>query len=219
MRRMTVAGSLALLVTVAVAGPARADGLGDAAKRAQAKRAEKKNTEPVTVHTNDSVQSDPGEQDKSTRGTFNAPPPKAKPAAPKAMPSAPRPTPSVPKAPPSGPRSAGGQAGLPATPGDMQAPVAGQSGSGPDENVEKRNLAGRYRRELAIIDGQIDAAEAALRAEEESSRFVDGRTHESSEDAISRLDRAVKAVEEARAARRAKEEEARRQGIPRDWLE
>jgi hypothetical protein len=209
---MAVVRSLALLVTVVMAGPARADGLGDAAKRAQAKRAVKKNTEPVTVHTNESIQSDTGEQEKSPKGTFNAPPPKAKPPAPKPMPSAPT-------APPSGPRSVGGQVGLPATSGGPLPPVAAQVGAAPDENLEKRRLAEKFRRELAIIDGQIEGAEAGVRAAREGSRFVDGSTNESSQESLSRLDRAVEELEKARSERRAKVEEARRQGIPRDWLE
>jgi hypothetical protein len=74
MNRVIVA-FLVLVTPSSMAGMASAEGLGDASRRAQAKRAETKKTEPATVHTNESILPGSEESEKPSSGTFNAPPP------------------------------------------------------------------------------------------------------------------------------------------------
>jgi hypothetical protein len=202
MRRMTVV-SLALLVTTA--GLARADGLGDAARRAKAKRDETKKTEPATVLTNDSILAESEEKERPTRGTFNAPPPKTKPPA------------SVPLPPPASPRSGSGSSGVRS---GSYVPEVNVSSAGrresasqePDPDAEKRALAAAYKSQLVAIDARIRAAEAAMaQAAEEAEHVYGGTSRE-------RYARAYEAAEKAWAEREAIEDAARRHNIPPGWI-
>jgi hypothetical protein len=202
MRRMIVV-SLALVVTVAVAGTARADGLGDASKRAKAKRDDAKKAEPAPVFTNNSILAESEEKERPTRGTFSAPsgqPPATTPRGPgnpwvpgKGVPGDPR-RPYVPEV----NVSSGG--------GSRSAPPEA------DPDAQKRALAAEYKRQLAGIDARIERAEAEMEEAAEEAEHVVGGTSR---------DRYARAYAEARKAwaeRRAIEDAARRHNIPPGWI-